>query len=177
MQGCSRFSVAKIGIPDDRFQYLQCHLFAPVWGCLSPQSTVPLWWHHFGWWLSSVGKISPPHQLPESDQRLDPWSVSVVPHSYGRIYGRQIRMIHFRGAQYQYFVIDSISIILFPFLSIQLSISIILKRGYQYQYLINFSKSSLININFCYQCPPMILLRLPISYQLVIVININIDIN
>ena len=84
-----------------------------------------------------------------------------------------------RGAQYRYFVIDSISIILFPFLSIPISISIILKRSYQYQYLINFSKSSLINvnINLCYQCPPMILLRLPISYQLVIVININIDIN
>jgi len=34
-----------------------------------------------------------------------------------------------RGAQYQYFVIDSISIILFPFLSIPISISIILKRA------------------------------------------------
>ena len=84
-----------------------------------------------------------------------------------------------RGAQYQYLVIDSIPIILFPFLSIPISISIISKRSYQYQYLINFSQSSLINvnINLCYQCPPMILLRLPISYQLVIVINVNIDIN
>ena len=53
------------------------------------------------------------------------------------------------------------------------------KGGYQYQYLINFSKSSLINfnINLCYQYPLMILLILPIAYQLVIVININIDIN
>ena len=88
-------------------------------------------------------------------------------------------MVDNRGAQYQYFVIDSISIILLPFLSIPISISIILKRAYQYQYLNNFSKSSLINfnINLCYQFFLMILLRLPISYQLVIVININIDIN
>ena len=84
-----------------------------------------------------------------------------------------------RGAQYQYFIINSISIILVSFLSIPISISIILKRAYQYQYLINFSKSSFINfnINLLYQCPTMILIRLPISYQLVIVLNINIDIN
>ena len=89
------------------------------------------------------------------------------------------RPIQFRGAQYQYFIINSISIILVSFLSIPISISIILKRAYQYQYLINFSKSSFINfnINLLYQCPTMILIRLPISYQLVIVLNINIDIN
>ena len=76
-----------------------------------------------------------------------------------------------------YFLIDSISIILFPCLSIP--ISIIFKRAYQYQYFINDSKFplSIFNINISYQFLLMILLRLPISYQLVIVININIDIN
>ena len=92
---------------------------------------------------------------------------------------KSLYYIHTRGAQYQYFIINSISIILVSFLSIPISISIILKRAYQYQYLINFSKSSFINfnINLLYQCPTMILIRLPISYQLVIVLNINIDIN
>ena len=45
-----------------------------------------------------------------------------------------------RVAQYQFFLIDSISIILFPFLSIPISISINLKRAYQYQYVINYWK-------------------------------------
>ena len=48
--------------------------------------------------------------------------------------------IEFRVAQYQFFLIDSISIILFPFLSIPISISINLKRAYQYQYVINYWK-------------------------------------
>ena len=52
-----------------------------------------------------------------------------------------------RAAQYQCFPIDSISIIQFVFLSIPISISIILKRAYQYQYFINYSKNSLINFN------------------------------
>ena len=47
---------------------------------------------------------------------------------------------HSRVAQYQFFLIDSISIILFPFLSIPISISINLKRAYQYQYVINYWK-------------------------------------
>ena len=78
-----------------------------------------------------------------------------------------------RAAQYQCFPIDSISIIQFVLLSIP--ISIILKRAYQYQYFINYSKNSLINfnINTPYQYLLMILLRLPISNQLVNVININ----
>ena len=45
-----------------------------------------------------------------------------------------------RVAQYQFFLINSISIILFPFLSIPISISINLKRAYQYQYVINYWK-------------------------------------
>ena len=52
-----------------------------------------------------------------------------------------------RAAQYQYFPINSISIILFVFLSIPISISIIFKRAYQYQYFINYSKNFLINFN------------------------------
>ena len=78
-----------------------------------------------------------------------------------------------RAAQYQYFLIDSISIILFAFLSISISLSIIFKRAYQYQYFINYSKSSLINfnINISYQYLLIILLRFSISYQLVILIK------
>ena len=89
------------------------------------------------------------------------------------------KLMSTRAAQYQYFLIDSISIILFAFLSISISLSIIFKRVYQCQYFINYSKSSLINfnINISYQYLLIILLRLPISYQLVILININIDIN
>ena len=47
---------------------------------------------------------------------------------------------HTRAAQYQFFLINSISIILFPFLSISISISINSKRAYQYQYIINYWK-------------------------------------
>ena len=86
-------------------------------------------------------------------------------------------VVYGRAAQYQYFPINSISIIQSVFLSIPISISIIFKRAYQYQYFINYSKNSLINfnINTSYQYILMILLRLPISYQLVIVINIDIN--
>ena len=122
-----------------------------------PAKTIP----SFPWKTS--GQIS----LSHTTQRAIKWPAS------------QCINIQNRGAQYQYFIINSISIILVSFLSIPISISIILKRAYQYQYLINFSKSSFINfnINLLYQCPTMILIRLPISYQLVIVLNINIDIN
>ena len=48
-----------------------------------------------------------------------------------------IFMLCSRADQYQYFLIDSISIILFAFLSISISLSIIFKRAYQYQYFIN----------------------------------------
>ena len=53
---------------------------------------------------------------------------------------RQLEWPCIRVAQYQFFLIDSISIILFPFLSIPISISINLKRAYQYQYVINYWK-------------------------------------
>ena len=57
------------------------------------------------------------------------------------IYKKKIReLVYNRVAQYQFFLIDSISIILFPFLSIPISISINLKRAYQYQYVINYWK-------------------------------------
>ena len=87
--------------------------------------------------------------------------------------------IQIRAAQYQYFLIDPISIILLAFLSISIPLSIIFNRADQYQYCINYSKSFLINfnINIPYQYLLLILLRLPISYQLVIVINTNIVIN
>ena len=54
-----------------------------------------------------------------------------------------------------------------PFDQNTYQISIILLRAYQYQYFINLAKGSLINfnINLFYQCPPMILIRFPISYQ------------
>ena len=45
-----------------------------------------------------------------------------------------------RVAQYQFFLINSISIILFSFLSIPISISINIKRAYQYQCVINYWK-------------------------------------
>ena len=48
--------------------------------------------------------------------------------------------IHIRVAQYQFFFINSISIILFPFLSIPISMSINIKRAYQYQCVINYWK-------------------------------------
>ena len=94
-------------------------------------------------------------------------------------YIHQYMLLQSRAAQYQYFLIDSISIILFAFLSIPISLSIIFKGAYKHRYFINYSKSSLTNFNFniSYQYLLIVLLRLPISYQLVIVININIDIN
>ena len=49
-------------------------------------------------------------------------------------------VVYYRGAQYRYFVIDSISIILFPFLSIPISMSVNIKRAYQYQCVINYWK-------------------------------------
>ena len=48
--------------------------------------------------------------------------------------------ISYRVAQYQFFFINSISIILFPFLSIPISMSINIKRAYQYQCVINYWK-------------------------------------
>ena len=52
----------------------------------------------------------------------------------------KMNYLSIRAAQYRYFLINSISIILYPFLSIPISISIISKRAYQYQYLINYLK-------------------------------------
>ena len=54
--------------------------------------------------------------------------------------GKKVYLVDIRVAQYQFFLINSISIILFPFLSIPISISINLKRAYQYQYVINYWK-------------------------------------